>query len=114
MLSVVTLVAILLSCRAYCLEWIRQRDAWAHKSTKPTQYVHMVGSRPAPWYLRIFGEQHGWEAISIRFVPWTEPEPELSDAQLAHYRRLQRLYPEATISTSPLDGRRPTQLRTIP
>ena len=108
----VTGVALFLGWRAYCLDWIRQRHDWIDSPTP--KYVHCNGnSRPPPWYLRLFGEQQGWEAISMRFVPWTEPEPDVTDEQHVYYDRIQRLFPEAIISTSPLDGRRPKNLRVI-
>ena len=115
MFLAVTLPAILLAWRAYCLDWIRQREAWRNnQAPKPTHFLHTIGNRNPPWYLQIFGEQRGYDVISLRFVPWTEPEPELTDDQLAYYREVKRLFPEATVSTSPLDSRRPSQLRVVP
>jgi hypothetical protein len=108
---VVTLAGLFLGWRAYCLDWIRQRHDWIDHPT--SVYMHCNGGHSPPWYLRLFGEKQGLEVISMRFVPWTEPEPELTAEQRVQYDRIQRLFPEAVISTSPLDGRRPKNLRVI-
>lgn len=100
---VVTMAALFLAWRAYCLDWIRQRHEWINNPAP--MRLHAQGHfRPPPWYLLLFGEKQGWEVISMRLAPWTEPEPELTPEELVQYHRIQRLFPEAIISTTPNAG----------
>jgi hypothetical protein len=109
---VVTLFGAVLGGTFYSLRWMRLRQEW--DDSPPTVYLHMQrNGRRAPWPLVPFGE-HGWEIISMRFCPWEAPEPTLTKEQIAEYWRAKQLFPEAIISTSPLDSRQPQQLRTFP
>ena len=107
---VVTILGVCLGWVVHSIQWIRMRREWI--DAPPTVYVHMRGYRRAPWSLVPFGV-HGYAIISMRFCPWDEPEPILTDEEIKQFRRLKQLFPEAIISTSPLDSLRPEQLRTF-
>ena len=111
MLVVVTVCACVVGWLVHSIRWIRLRHEWM--DAPPTVYLHINKTRRAPWPLVPFGER-GWEIISMRFCPWTLPEPVLTEEEKAEYRRVKELFPEAIISTSPLDSRRPRLLRKFP
>jgi hypothetical protein len=110
----ITILGVFVGYVVHSLRWIRERNEWRHEwdVSPPTVYLHMNEHKRAPWQLVPFGE-YGHDTISFRFCPWDEPEPEITDEQKAHYRRAKLLFPEATISTSPLDSLRPQTLRII-
>jgi hypothetical protein len=87
------------------LDWIRQRRAFLN--SPPTRYLHVVGQRDAPWSLGLFGER-GYAYISISFCPWTEWKTHQHSAdETKQLNRVKGLFPEALVSTAPLDGRSP-------
>jgi hypothetical protein len=107
---VVTLLGSGLGWLGYCLQWINQRHEFMENP--PTPFLHVAGRRTAPWPLVMFG-QHGFGQISISFVPWASwdekgyRERPLSAEESAQLNRVKRLFPEAIVSTTPLDSRNP-------
>ncbi len=103
------------------LGWIGNNIRWIHQRREfienpPTIYMHATrvphSAAPwAPWPLWLFGER-GWSEISISFVPWDVWEDKeyqvqpLSEVELAQLNHAKSLFPEAIVSTTPLDSRR--------
>jgi hypothetical protein len=84
----VTLVAIICGWVAYQLSWIRQRHAFLSADA-----LYVVRACPAPWSLRLFGEQGFYEIMVGK-----------SEMDRAH-----SLLPESIVKPIPEDyqGRRP-------
>jgi hypothetical protein len=101
MFLLVTASACIVGWVVYSTRWIRLRHEWL--DSPPTVYLHINRTTRAPWLLVPFGER-GWEVISMRFCSWDEPEPTLSEKEMAEFRRLKELFPEAVVSTTRLDG----------
>jgi hypothetical protein len=87
----IALLSIPMGWMAYQLNWIRQRHA-ALDSEEENKFPVFVGGfsltpTPAPWQLRIFGEQGVGDILMVNANKW----PELK-------QKLANLFPEAKIA----------------